>query len=81
MAIDTANKRLSALGIGNIHIIMPFPDGSLGLDDRAILQKQYTHDSFPSPGLDLFHPQILNLKQSGQVNSSLKQSGQILWVQ
>ena len=68
MAIDSANKRLSAINAG-LTRIQPFPSGSLTLTDRAIVLGIFAHDSFPTSliVLDLFKPQIKNLKQKGQI--------------
>jgi len=48
MAIDSANKRLSAINAGLMRI-QPFPNGSLTLTDRVIVLGIYAHDSFPAP--------------------------------
>ncbi len=82
MAFDTENQRRSALNSA-IRINLPVPDGSIDVGDSAMLLFQYAFDSFPAPPaitLDLFQPQIKNLKQSGQIDSE-KQENQIKWVQ
>ena len=81
MAFDTENQRRSALNSA-IYKNLPIADGTIGLDDRAMMLFQYAHDSFPTSliVLDLFQPQIKSLKQSGQINSE-KQENQIKWVQ
>lgn len=46
-AFDTENKRRSALNT-SIYRNLPIADGTIGLDDRAMLLFQYAHDSFPA---------------------------------
>ena len=41
MAIDTAAKRLAALNMGPIGIVLPAPDGTLALADRWHLLRLY----------------------------------------
>lgn len=48
MAFDTENQRRSALN-SVIYRNLPIADGTIGIDDRAMMLFQYAHDSFPAP--------------------------------
>lgn len=76
-AFDTENKRRSALNTA-LYRNLPIADGSIDLGDRAMMLCRYAFDTFNSPVLDLFKPQIKNLKQSGVINSE-KQKYQVKW--
>jgi len=50
MAIDTAERRFSFLGIGNPTIKHPIPQGSLGKPGRATLLDLYSGITLNDPG-------------------------------
>ena len=55
MAVDTASKRFSVLGLSGIQTL-PIPDGTVAAADRLHLLMLYSGIAADVPGVDVFSP-------------------------
>lgn len=59
MAIDTANKRASAIGVGSPFRVLPTPSGSIGAEDRLHLAFLYRGIAAANPNTAVFDEEAI----------------------